>query len=352
MNTKIPVSILAATGTVGQRFVQLLDGHPMFEVVALTGSARREGKRYGEECNWVLDRPMPKWASEMIIQPSEPDVLQTPLAFSALPKKYAVEIEPAFTRAGAAVCTNAGAYRTDPFVPILLPEVNPEHASLIPAQREAHGWAGFIVCNSNCTSTGISIALKVLDDAFGVKQVFATSLQAVSGAGYPGVPSLDMIDNILPNIAGEEEKVEWEPRKIMGSPETEGVRLHGMKMSVHANRVPVSDGHTVCLSIGFANPVGPEAVRDVLENFRLPEASAGLPSSPEPPIWIAEQPDRPQPRLDRMNGNGMATTIGRIRQDPVLDVKMVVLSHNTIRGAAGGSVYNAEFLVKNGWLAA
>ena len=350
MNNRIPVSILAATGAVGQRFVQLLDGHPFFEVTALTGSDKRAGRRYGEACDWILTEPLPKWAADMTIQPSKPETAGSSIVFSALPKKYAYDIEPVYAAAGAALFTNAGAFRPDPLVPVLLPEINSGHLSILQAQREKFGWPGFIVCNSNCTSTGISIVLKVLDEAFGVEKVMATSLQAISGAGYPGVASLDMVDNILPYIAGEEEKVEWEPRKINGTPGPGGIEPHPMRMSVHANRVPVSDGHTVCMSLGFGQPADSEAVANALREYKLPAGAGGLPSSPEPLFKLPDQPNRPQPRLDRMNGRGMSTTVGRIRPDPLLDVKMVVLSHNTIRGAAGGSIYNAEFMLKSGLL--
>ena len=348
MDEKIPVAVLAATGAVGQRFVQLLDGHPWFQVVALTGSERRQGQAYGETCRWVLTQPMPSWAVEMPIMPSDPEILGTPLVFSALPAKFALEIEPNFARAGVGVCTNAGAFRRDPFVPILLPEINSDHVSLIERQREVHGWRGMIVCNPNCTSTGMAIVLKILDGAFGVRQVFAVSLQAASGAGYPGVPSLDLVDNIVPNIANEEEKVEWEPRKILGTVMEGQLSLHPMEISVHTNRVPVSDGHTVCLSAAFERSPAPDDVRQVLQAYQPGEQARGLPSTPSPVIDVRPENDRPQPRLDRMAGGGMTTVVGRIRPDPLLDVKLVVLSHNTIRGAAGGSLYNAEFLVKAG----
>ncbi len=352
MDKKIPVAVLAATGAVGQRFVQLLDGHPWFQVVALTGSERRQGLAYGETCRWVLTQPMPSWAAGMPILPSDPQVLGTPLVFSALPSKYAQEIEPDFASAGVAVCTNAGAFRRDPYVPILLPEINCHHTRIIKKQREVHDWSGLIVCNPNCTSTGLAIVLKILDGAFGVRRVFAVSLQAASGAGYPGVPSLDLVDNIVPNISNEEEKVEWEPRKILGNVSDGRIALHSMKMSVHTNRVPVSDGHTVCFSAAFKNNPSPDDAADVLRRYQPEGDAAGLPSTPSPVIAIRPEEDRPQPRLDRMAGGGMTTVVGRIRTDPLLDLKMVVLSHNTIRGAAGGSIYNAELLVKAGFIQA
>ena len=216
MSEKIPVSVLAATGSVGQRFVQLLDSHPWFEVVALTGSDRSIGQKYGEACHWILPEPMPEWARDIMVVPTTPEAANTPLAFSALPASIAKEVEPLFAQAGVKVFSNASAYRTEPDVPILLPEVNPDHIQLIDAQRCNRDWSGFIVTNSNCTSTGMTVALKALQDAFGLSVVFAVSLQALSGAGYPGVPSMDIIDNVVPYIGGEEEKVEWEPRKMLG----------------------------------------------------------------------------------------------------------------------------------------
>jgi aspartate-semialdehyde dehydrogenase len=350
MPEKIPVAILAATGSVGQRFVQLLDDHPWFEVVALTGSAGRVGQTYGESCHWILTDPMPGWAARMTIKPSEPQALGVGLVFSALPKQYAYEIEPAFARAGCIVCTNAGAFRPEDDVPILLPEINPQHLDLIQAQREKRGWSGAIICNPNCTSTGMTVALKALDDAFSVDKVLAVSMQAVSGAGYPGVSSLDVIDNVIPYIGGEEEKVEWEPRKILGSVDPSGINLAPMRLSVHANRVAVSDGHLVCMSIETRRSISPQAAEDALRAYLPPQVSRDLPSTPRPAIAVKSQPDRPQPRLDRMTGRGMSTVVGRVRPDPLLDIKLVVLSHNTIRGAAGGSVYNAELLVQEGFL--
>jgi len=236
MGDRIPVAVLAATGSVGQRFVQLLDGHPWFEVVALTGSEGRVGQTYAETCHWVLAEPMPEWARGLPVVPSTPDAANVPIAFSALPSKYAAEIEANFARAGVAVFTNAGAYRRDPTVPILVPEINADQIALIPIQRKEHGWPGFIITNPNCTSMGMTVALKALDDTFGVRRAFAVSMQAVSGAGYPGVASLDILDNVIPFIEGEEEKVEWEPRKMMGKVIDGNLQLANFQLSVHTNR--------------------------------------------------------------------------------------------------------------------
>jgi len=348
MRERIPVLVLGATGSVGQRFVQLLDGHPWFHVVGLTASDRSVGQKYGEVCRWLLAEPMPEWARQMTVLPTEPGVVEARIAFSALPAERARQIEPQLARAGLAVCSNASAYRQEPDVPILLPEVNPEHLALIPRQRRERGWKGCIVTNPNCTSTGLTVVLNALQNAFGVKRVIAVSLQALSGAGYPGVASLDIFDNIIPNIRGEEEKVEWEPRKMLGKMNGETLELAPFAISAHTNRVAVVDGHTVCASVELERFEGIEAAAEVLRAYQAPEVSRDLPSSPRPVIRVRDEWDRPQPRLDRMTGRGMTTVVGRLRADPVFHLKFVVLSHNTIRGAAGGSIYNAELLVKTG----
>jgi aspartate-semialdehyde dehydrogenase len=351
MVSKIPVAVLAATGSVGQRFVQLLDGHPWFEVVALSGSDRTVGQAYAQACHWVLDQPMPAWARDISIAPTTVEALNVPLVFSALPASAAQEVEPGFAQAGTVVCSNASAYRGASDVPILLPEVNPEHIDVLQYQRQARAWSGAIVTNSNCTSAGASIALKALQDAFGLKRVFLFSMQAISGAGYPGVPSMDIIDNVVPYIQGEEEKVEREARKILGSIVQGEIRPAGFQISAHTNRVAVSDGHMVCLSVELAAPASPVQAVAALAGYQAPPLSCDLPSAPRPVIIVMDEPDRPQPRLDRMLGRGMATIVGRVRPDPLFHIKLVVLSHNTIRGAAGGSVYNAELLYKQGLIA-
>jgi aspartate-semialdehyde dehydrogenase len=350
MPNRIPVAILAATGSVGQRFVQLLDFHPLFQVVKLTASDRTVGQKYGDACHWILPGDMPLWARSMEIQPTSPDGNAIPLAFSALPADVARDIEPAFASAGTLVCSNASAWRTAPDVSILLPEVNPGQAEILTAQRRLRGWSGGIVTNSNCTSTGMTVVLKALLEAFGLKKVFAVSMQALSGAGYPGVPSMDIIDNVIPLIKGEEEKIESEPRKMLGHIQGDAIQPADVTISAHANRVAVVDGHMVCLSIELCQKGTVESVIQTLRNYQAPEISRDLPSAPHPVIIVRDELDRPQPRLDRSIGNGMSTIVGRIRSDPLFDIKMVVLSHNTIRGAAGGSIYNAELLVKLGYV--
>ena len=349
MKEKIPVAVLAATGSVGQRFIQLLDNHPWFQVAAVTGSDRSIGQPFSKVCRWLLPEPTPESVREMIVLPTEPSSIKNiPLVFSALPADIARAVEPEFARAGIAVCSNASAYRRDPDVPILLPEVNPSHLDVIEFQRQQRGWKGCIATNSNCTSTGLTVALKALQDAFGLTKLFAVSMQALSGAGYPGVPSLDILDNVIPYIGGEEDKVEWETRKMLGKIVGSEIALANFTISAHTNRVAVSDGHMVCASVQFEKKASLSDVIEVLRSYLAPEISRSLPSAPNPVIIYHIENDRPQPRLDRMAGRGMATVVGRVRPDPLFDYKFVVLSHNTIRGAAGGSIYNAELMVSRG----
>src|SRR5215211_3447399 len=349
---QISVAVLGATGSVGQRFISLLDKHPWFTVVALAASDRSVGQKYAKAARWVLDGPMPEYARDMVVVPAATDCIDAKIVFSALHTEIANEVEPIFAKAGAAVCSNASSYRRGEDVPLLLPEINAEHIQLVRHQRKNKGWSGCIVTNPNCTSTGLTIALKALDNAFVVKKVFAVSLQALSGAGYPGVSSLDIMDNVIPNVAngGEEEKVEWEPRKMLGTFNETGIDLADIQFSAHTNRVAVIDGHTVCASVALTHPTQPDAAEAVLREFRGTAAARELPSAPQPVIDVRSEADRPQPRLDRLSGKGMTTVVGRVRRDPILDLKFVVLSHNTIRGAAGGSIYNAELLVNEGLL--
>lgn len=344
--SKIPVAILAATGSVGQRMVHLIDNHPWFEVVALTASDRSAGQTYGQACHWLLPTPMPTWARDMTIQPNEPSATPAKLALSALPADIAKTAEPLFAKAGINVCSNASAYRRDALVPILLPEVNPDHANIVTEQRRKYGWTGCIVTNPNCTSTGLTVALKALQEKFGLQRVLAVSLQALSGAGYPGVPSMDIIDNVIPFVGGEEAKVEWEPRKMLGALDGAEIHLADFVISAHTNRVAVSDGHIVCCSIELGKKANLDEVVAALQAYQPPEISRDLPFTPRPAIVVRSEEDRPQPRLDREMGRGMTTVVGRVRPDPLFDWKMVVLSQNTVRGAAGGSIYNAELLVK------
>ncbi len=347
---KIPVAILGATGMVGQRFVQLLDQHPWFQVVALTGSDRTIGQPYIEACHWVLSTPMPDWARNMNMVATSVGAFDARVVFSALPSSLAREWEPCFAEIGMVVCSNASAYRMENDVPILIPEVNADHIELIASQRKNRGWKGAIITNSNCTSTGLTIVLKSLLDPFGVKAVFAVSLQALSGAGYPGVASLDILDNVMPYISEEEEKVEQEPRKMLGKLNQGQIDFAPFPISAHTNRVAVSEGHLVCCSIQLIKKTSLDQIVAELTQYQPPRICKDLPSTPKPVIKVFDQPDRPQPRLDRMIGNGMTTSVGRIRSDPIWDVKMTLLSHNTIRGAAGGSIYNAELAYQAGFI--
>jgi aspartate-semialdehyde dehydrogenase len=349
MADRIPVAVLGATGAVGQRFIQLLADHPWFEVVGVAASERSASRPYAEAANWVIPGDPPPWIGDMVVQPLEPD-LPARIAFSALPSSVAREIEPAFARMGYAVCSNASAYRQESGVPLLIPEINADHVAMIPGQRAERDWDGFIVTSPNCTTTGIVMPLKPLDEAFGLRQAFAASMQAISGAGHPGVASLEILDNIVPYIPGEEEKIEAETRLLLGHM-VDGRRTEAdVVISAQANRVPVLDGHTVCLSLGFERPPTVEDAVAVLAGFRGPEVVRELPSAPEHPILVRTEPNRPQPRRDRDAEGGMAITVGRVRECPLLDLRLVSVSHNTLRGAASGSILNAELLVAAGYV--
>jgi aspartate-semialdehyde dehydrogenase len=344
---KIKVAILAATGAVGQRFVQLLDHHPWFEVTALSGSDRTIGQTYSDGCRWILPGAMPEYAKAMKVVPTEPG-LDAAICFSALPADQAKELEPSFAKAGHFIASNASAHRMWPDVPLLIPEVNPDHTALIKAQQRGRGWSGFLTTNPNCTATGFTIALRPLLDAFGLKRIFAVSMQAISGAGYPGVASLDITDNVVPYIGNEEDKVETEPQKMLGRLVDDKVVAADFTISAHTNRVAVTDGHTVCASVELDRQADPAEVAATMAGFKGPEIVRGLPSAPQTVIEVRSEADRPQPRRDRDAGKGMTTVVGRVRRDPLFDVKFVVLSHNTIRGAAGGSLLNAELMAAQG----
>ena len=350
MNKKIPVAVLGANGSVGQRFVQLLEGHPWFEVKCLTGSDRSIGKKYEQTCHWILPESMPESVRMMEIRKNTAAAHECAIAFSAMPADQAKDVEPELAAAGMAVVSNASSHRRDIDVPILLPEINPDHTDIIITQRSRNNRKGFIVTNPNCTSTGMTISLKPLLDSFGIEKVIAVSMQALSGAGYPGVASMDILDNVVPCIKGEEEKVEWEPLKMLGKMDRDSIQNADFVISAHTNRVAVSDGHTVCVSIKCGKDISPQDAIEAMNSYQCPEISRELPSSPWPVICVRHEFDRPQPRLDRNTGNGMTTSVGRVRVDPILGLKYVVLSHNTIRGAAGGAIFNAELLVQQKYI--
>jgi aspartate-semialdehyde dehydrogenase len=348
---KIKVGVLGATGAVGQRFVQLLANHPYFELTVLAASERSTGKTYQEATNWILTEPMPAELASQSVQPISTD-LDCQLLFSALPTAQAKEWESQLAAAGYGIFSNAGAHRMDDDVPLLIPEVNPDHLNLLAHQQATRGWRrGFIVTNPNCTAMPMTMALAPLHARFGVKAVIATSMQALSGAGYPGVPSLDAIDNVLPFVAESEEiKMNDEPNKMLGRSNGQHIETAGIPISAHCNRVPVSDGHMVTVSASFKNKPTLDEIMAVWRNWKPLPQQLNLPWAPQPALVIRPEDNRPQPRLDRDAGRGMAATIGRLRPCNVLDVRFVCLAHNTIRGAAGGSVLNAELMFAQGML--
>ena len=350
---KIPVCVLGATGAVGQRFVQRLENHPWFEVGAVAASDQSTGKVYGEACHWLLTTPIPEKIRKMVVLPVEPGqdlISSSRLVFSALPSSVAGTVEEQFAQAGYAVCSNAASHRMDPDVPLLIPEVNPDHTALIKTQRQQRGWKGFIVTNPNCSSTQLAIVLRPLLDRFGLRRLCVVSMQAVSGAGYPGISSLDILGNVIPFIEGEEAKLESEPNKLLGKLENQTVTEAAFITSAQCNRVAVRDGHTECVSLEFESKPNLDQVSEALETFQAAPEVASLPSSPIRPFLVHRESDRPQPRLDISDAGGMVTHVGRMRPDPLMDVRFVVLGHNTVRGAAGGSIHNAELLVSQGWI--
>jgi len=349
MKNKFPIGILGATGMVGQRYIQLLERHPWFEITWLAASDRSSGKTYGEAAKWRLDTPLPERIAKMTVSPAEPEGAPK-IIFASIDAAIAQELEPRFAAAGCAVVSNSSAFRMAPNVPLVLPEVNAEHLHLIEEQSWRKESGGYIVTNSNCTVMGPVLALKPIADRFGIEQIFAASMQAVSGAGYPGVASMDILDNVVPYISNEEEKMEEELLKLLGTLDGHVVKPLNARMSASCNRVPVVDGHTVSVSIKLKKPATREEILAAWAEFR-PLAGKQLPSAPDQPVEWAPQPDRPQPRLDRNRGNGMAATVGRLRPCGVLDWKFTVLSHNTIRGAAGATILNAELLASLGKIA-
>ncbi|MCD6355776.1 MAG: aspartate-semialdehyde dehydrogenase [Anaerolineaceae bacterium] len=344
INKKIPVAILGATGMVGQRFVQQLANHPWFKISALASSLRSAGKPYQEACRWLLEGDMPSQVARMMVQPVKPN-LDAKIIFSALPASVARDVEPLFAEAGYAVCSNASAFRYEQDVPVIIPEINHDHIALLEAQKKNRGWKGLLVTSPNCTTTGIALPLKPLQLAFGIKKIFAVTMQAVSGAGYPGISFLDIEDNVIPFIGGEEKKIETETHLLLGKMNG-SLRIPArITISAQANRVSVKEGHTICLSLEFDKKPSLEEITLALKNFRGIPGTPQLPSMPEQIIIVREEKDRPQPRKDREVNGGMSISVGRIRPCPIIDYRMVTVSHNTLRGAASGSILNAELLV-------
>ncbi|MEK6687005.1 MAG: aspartate-semialdehyde dehydrogenase [Gemmatimonadota bacterium] len=344
---RVAVSILGATGTVGQQFVRLLAGHPWFEIVQVAASAQSVGKPYADAVRWRDAGPIPENVAGLIGLRCDP-TLDAPIAFSALDASLAGPLEQGLAAAGVQVVSNASSHRMDPLVPLLIPEVNPDHLGLLAAHRKARGWPGGIVANPNCSTAAIVLGLAPLHRAFGVERLVVATMQAVSGAGYPGVASLDIVGNVVPWIGGEEEKIEQETRKLFGEYAAGVVEEALITVSAHTNRVPVVDGHLAVLSVGFRTRPGVQDAVAAIEAFRPSAAVAALPSTPARPVVFDSRVDRPQPRLDLLAGDGMTVTVGRVRPCPLLDLRLVVLGHNTVRGAAGAAIQNAELLVAAG----
>jgi len=342
MKSKLPIGILGATGMVGQRYIQLLENHPWFEVAWLAASDRSSGKTYGEAAKWRLDTPLPERIANMTVAAAEPAGAPK-IIFASVDAAIAREMEPKFAAAGCAVLSNSSAFRMTPNVPLVIPEINAEHLHLIEEQPWRKESGGYMVTNPNCSTIGLVMALKPLEARFGIEKIFVTTMQAVSGAGYPGVPSMDILGNVVPYIGSEEEKMEEETLKLLGRLEGHGVTPLAAGITAHCNRVAVEDGHTECVSVKLKKQATREEVLAAWAEFN-PLAGQGLPTAPEQPVFYATQQDRPQPRLDRNRGNGMAVTVGRLRPCGLLDWKFVALSHNTIRGAAGATILNAELL--------
>ena len=349
MSNKIKVGVLGATGAVGQKFVTLLEDHPWFELTELAASDRSAGKSYQEATIWRQYKPIPERLKATKVKPCEPN-LNCRVVFSSLDASVAGEVEENFARAGYIVLSNSKNHRMDADVPLLIPEINPEHLDLIKVQRQQRGWTGAIVTNPNCSTIGLVMALAPIHRAFGVKRAIVVTMQALSGAGYPGLSAIDMLGNVIPFIGGEEDKVETEPLKIMGTLDGGEIRFAGCRISAHTNRVFVEDGHMECVSLELEKKATPDEVAGVLARFSSLAQELKLPTAPAQPVIVTDERDRPQPRFDRDAGNGMSAVVGRIRECPVFDIRLVVLSHNTIRGAAGAAILNAELMKAQGLL--
>lgn len=356
---KIPVAVLGATGAVGQRFVQLLEDHPWFRLHEAVASDRSAGRRFGEAASWRLDTPLPSSAASLEVKALGSE-LESTLLFSGLDSSVAGEAEDLYADRGCVVVSNSKNHRMDPDVPLLIPEINDSHLDAIETQKKRRGSSGYIVTNPNCSTVGLALAIAPIERQHGIEQLHAMTMQAISGAGYSGVASYAILDNVIPYISGEEEKVETEPQRILGR--WDGTRFDDAKMRISAqtNRVPVIDGHMICISLALRNrerlreqfPIEQliEDVRAAMAGFAGEPQRLGLPSAPKHAITVIDDLDRPQPRLDRDREKGMSVTVGRVRPCPVLDIRMVALVHNTIRGAAGAAVLNAELLYARGLL--
>lgn len=342
--------VLGATGIVGQRLVKLLSDHPWFELTEVAASERSSGRTYAEAVRWHLETPIPAVVRDLVVKGVEP-TLHCDFVFSALDSSVAGPVEEEFARAGYPVVSNSKNHRMEADVPLLIPEVNASHLDAIPVQQRNRGYdTGFIVTNPNCSTAGLGLVLKPLADAFGLERIFVVTLQAISGAGYPGVASMDIQGNVVPFISGEEEKMEAEPQKLLGR--WDGTRFieAGLGISAHCNRVPVLDGHLECVSLGLKKIASLDEVREALRTFEVDEELASLPTALRHPVVVVDEENRPQPRRDVDAGSGMAAVVGRIRECPLHDVKLTLLSHNLVRGAAGAALLNAELLASRGFL--
>jgi aspartate-semialdehyde dehydrogenase len=349
--SKLRAAILGVTGMVGQQYVRMLENHPWFEVTTLVGS-RSAGKLYGEAVEWIDSYEPPARIMNMPVKVAEPESEDVDVVFSSLPTEAAYQLDTRYAARFPTV-SDASSYRMEPDVPLLIPEVNPDHIGLLEVQRRKRGWKGSLVTSPNCTATGLVIALKPLHDAYRIRKVVVSTMQALSGAGYPGVPSLRIIDNVIPYIKGEEEKVAAETKKMLGAKSSDAISPDPMGVSVMVHRVATIDGHLESAYIETERPVDVEEAKEVLRDFRGKPQEMKLPTAPERPIIVMEQDDRPQPRLDRMAGSvpGMSTVVGRVRRG--LDdhsLRLTLLSHNTIRGAAGNAILIAEMMHELGYL--
>lgn len=344
---KWPVAVLGATGAVGQTFIRLLENHPWFELSEVAASERSAGKKYADVTRWI-EGAMPAAVRQMDVVLVDPAKVKSPIVFSAMDSSVAGELEEAFAKAGRFVLSNAKNHRMAPDVPLVIPEVNPDQLEIIAAQQKARGWKGAIITNANCAATVAAMALAPLHEKFRIKRLFMSTMQAVSGAGYPGVPSLDILGNVIPYIADEEPKVEKEMCKLLGAYSNGEIVLDKMQVSAHTNRVAVEHGHTVCMSVEFEKNPRVDAAIKALREWKGAPSTHGLPSAPANPLVYMDAPDRPQPRRDVNAGKGMTVSVGRVREDPLFHIRLVAMGHNTVRGAAGGSVLNAELLASTG----
>lgn len=344
------VAVLGATGAVGQAFIRLLANHPWFEIAELAASERSAGKPYADAARWIGPDEMPADIARLTVLPTDPSKISANIVFSALDSAAAQDAEPAFARAGKVVLTNAKNYRMEPDVPLVIAEVNPSHLDVLHTQRRLRGWEGAIVANGNCSAIVTSLPLAPIHQRFGIKKLIVTTMQAISGAGYPGVSALDILGNVIPYIGDEEPKIEAEVRKFLGVNVGERIESADFLVSAHANRVPVEHGHTVCMSIELEEKADAAEVERAIGDWSGAAAARGLPTAPDRAIVVSDQPDRPQPRRQVGTGHGMTIVVGRVRPDPIFDVKLVAMGHNVVRGAAGASVLNAELMASCGLL--